>query len=85
MYIGNIDDKKIKQTIGKHYDLEVIINNSYLETAKNCLYSMPVKRYSNVELVNMNKHMHFLTEDGEYLMLPWQYIISMVPSLINKS
>ena len=47
-----------------------------------------VRKHKNVTLTNINGwgvgQAHFLTEDDEYLLLPWCYIISMVPSKNNK-
>lgn len=43
-----------------------------------------VRKHKNVTLMNINGwgvgQAHFLTADDEYLLLPWCYIISMIPS-----
>lgn len=78
----------LKTVICKHYDLEVIESNRYLNIVQKVnpyeLQGITLKTYKNVELMNINGlgtgQVHFLTEKGEYLLLPWCYIISMVPS-----
>lgn len=77
-----------KAVIGKYYNLEVIQSNRYLELTQKAspceLRGITLKRYENVELMSINGlgngQVHFLTESGEYLLLPWCYIISMVPN-----
>ena len=50
---------------------------------KNNMERTRYKKYHHVELVNVNGigtgQIHFITDNGSYLMLPWCYIISMVP------
>lgn len=45
------------------------------------------KTYKHVKLVNINGmgtgQVHFVTEDGSYLLLPWCYIIAMFPEKEN--
>lgn len=74
--------------IGKNYDLEVLKNKSelnYVGFGKRNLSDAHLRRYFNVKLVNINGlgtgQVHFITEDGSYLLLPWCYIISMIPSV----
>ena len=51
---------------------------------KGHLSSAKLDRYFNVKLININGlgvgQVHFITEDGHYLLLPWCYIVSMIPS-----
>jgi hypothetical protein len=41
-------------------------------------------KYKNAKLINVNGlatgQLHFITEDGHYLLLPWCYVISMIPA-----
>ena len=43
-----------------------------------------LKRYSHVKLININGlstgQVHFVTDNRHYLLLPWCYIVSMIPS-----
>lgn len=71
----------------KFYDLEVLKNKTYLNCigmGKHDLKDASLHRYFHVKLVNVNGmgigQVHFLTDNGEYLLLPWCYIISMIPS-----
>lgn len=70
----------------KYYDLEVVTVNEnlkYISYNKNNMERTRYKKYHHVELVNVNGvgtgQVHFITDEGSYLMLPWCYIISMVP------
>lgn len=70
----------INMAIGKHYDLEVIRDNKHL----NCsdLKNLSLDSYKNAELVHGlgTGKIHFLTQKGEYLFVPWGYIVSMIPT-----
>ena len=77
----------IDNAIGQYYDLEVIKNRGYLsviDMGKRNLSSAKLERYFNVKLININGlgvgQVHFITEDGHYLLIPWCYVISMTPS-----
>ena len=77
----------IDNAIGQYYDLEVIKNRGHLsivDMGKRNLSSAKLDRYFNVKLININGlgvgQIHFITEDGHYLLLPWCYIVSMIPS-----
>lgn len=81
--IANIIDN----AIGQYYDLEVIKNRAFLSVIgvnKRDLSSAKLDRYFHVKLVNINGlgtgQVHFITDDGHYLLLPWCYIVSMIPS-----
>lgn len=47
------------------------------------------KTYKHVKLVNVNGmgtgQVHFVTDDGSYLLLPWCYIIAMFPEEKEKT
>lgn len=84
------DDNKKPYEIGsikhKYYDLETVTVNEnlkYISYNKNNMERTRYKKYHHVELVNVNGigtgQIHFITDKGSYLMLPWCYIISMVP------
>ena len=77
----------IDNAIGQYYDLEVIKNRGHLsviDMGKRNLSSAKLDRYFNVKLTNINGlgvgQVHFITEDGHYLLIPWCYVISMTPS-----
>ena len=77
----------IDNAIDQYYDLEVIKNKGHLsvvDMGKRNLSSAKLERYFNVKLVNINGlgvgQVHFITEDGHYLLIPWCYVISMTPS-----
>lgn len=84
-------DKKVKDilstVIGKCYNLEVMKNKNCacaIKMTPSDLQEAHLIKYNNVKLMNINGlgigQAHFLTESGEYLLLPWCYIVSMVPS-----
>lgn len=81
----------IEKIIGQYYDIETIGKCADLSVVSmiphNLKYFVP-RKYKNVKLVNINGlatgQVHFITEDGHYLLLPWCYIISMTPSKENK-
>lgn len=77
----------IDNAIGKYYDIETIINNIRLnDISMNIrdLKQIRLKKYKHIKLININGlgdgQVHFVTDDGHYLMLPWCYIISIIPS-----
>ncbi len=87
----SLKDKETKDmlntVIGKHYNLETVRNKNYMGVVKmtpNDLREAYLVKYNNAKLMNINGlgigQAHFLTENGEYLLLPWCYIVSMVPS-----
>lgn len=81
--VSNMIDK----AIGQHYDLETIVGNSnlnYISMSPHNLKQSKLKKYQYAKLVNVNGlgigQVHFITDDGHYLLLPWCYIVSMIPS-----
>lgn len=80
----------IDKAIDQYYDLETIIGNNnlnYISMSPYDLKRSKLKKYQHVKLVNVNGlgtgQVHFITNDGHYLLLPWCYIISMIPSSKN--
>ena len=79
--------KIVSNAIDKYYDLEVIVKSIDLYNLDMTPYDLKqstLKRYSHVKLTNINGlstgQVHFVTNDGHYLLLPWCYIVSMIPS-----
>lgn len=77
----------LDEVIGQCYDLETIVGNNnlnYISMSSHDLKQCRLKKYQSVRLVNISGlgvgQAHFVTEDGHYLLLPWCYIISMIPS-----
>lgn len=76
----------IDNMIDKFYNIECIvsaINLSYVSMTKSKLENCRFKKINHMKLVEVNGlytgQLHFVSDTGEYLMLPWCYIISMVP------
>jgi hypothetical protein len=76
-----------KITDNKFYDIEIFKNLSALpklSMGKQDLMPDLCKRYKHVQLLNTDRlgtgQLHFITNDGHYMLLPWCYIISMAPS-----
>ena len=85
--MSNIIDRAISQ----YYDVEAISNVaelSYLSMSSHNLRQTRLRRYKHVKLIHTNyfgdTQVHFVTEDGHYLLLPWCYIVSMIPSIPPK-
>ena len=77
----------IDNAIDKYYDLETIVGNidlTYLSMSPHDLKQIRLKKYKHAQLININGlgagQVHFVTEDEHYLLLPWCYIVSMIPS-----
>lgn len=90
---NNLADKNkevlniLDQIIGQYYDLEAIVGNNklnYISMSPHVLKQAKLKKYQYAKLININGlgtgQVHFITNDGHYLLLPWCYIISMIPS-----
>lgn len=69
--------------LNKYYDLQVFKHPYEIDLSLHNLRSESVKMHKHVKLVNVNGmgtgQVHFITDDGSYLLLPWCYVISMVP------
>lgn len=79
--------KIIDKSIGQYYDLETIVGNNnlnYFSMSLHDLKQSKLKKYQHVELININGlgtgQVHFITDDGHYLLISWCYIVSMIPS-----
>ena len=77
----------IDKAVGQYYDLETIVGNNnlnYISFSPHDLKQCKLKKYQYAKLVNINGlgigQVHFITEDGHDLLLPWCYIVSMIPS-----
>lgn len=77
----------LDKAIGQYYDLETIVGNknlNYISMSSHDLKECRLQKYHSAQLVNINGlgigQAHFITDDGHYLLLPWCYIISMIPS-----
>ena len=79
-------NETISQMLDKNYDVECVgcrddikFNHNFINSTKDIMF---YKRYRNVKLINvigLFEQFHFQTEDGELLMLPARYIISILP------
>lgn len=79
-------NEMICQMIDKNYNVEctgcrddIKFNYNFINSIKDIMF---YKRYRNVKLINvigLFEQFHFQTEDGELLMLPARYIISILP------
>lgn len=88
----NVKDKKefvdiMDKIVGQYYDLEVIVDNHILKNISmhpNDLKQTHLKKYKHVKLLDINGfgvgQAHFITNNGKYLLLPWCYIVSIIPS-----
>lgn len=77
--------KIVNNAIDKYYDLEVVVKSVDLYNLKPYdLKQNTLKRYSHVKLTNVNGlstgQAHFVTDEGHYMLLPWCYIVSMIPN-----
>ena len=78
----------IGKIICEKYDVCILTKYSY-ENCKDVLRpsgidNVPTKIYKNVELLNINGlgtgQVHFLSEKGEYILVPWSMIVWMLPA-----
>lgn len=79
-------DYIINNMVDKFYNIECIIdsiNLQYVSMTKSKLENCRFKKFNHMKLVAVNGlytgQLHFVNDVGEYLMLPWCYIVSMVP------
>lgn len=77
----------IGKIICEKYDICILTKYTY-ENCKSALLphkidDIPTKIYKNVELLNINGlgigQIHFITEKGEYILVPWSMIVWMLP------
>lgn len=75
--------------LNKHYTIQVAIRANAIGDIMSSHYLNQglYKTYKHVKLVNINGmgtgQVHFVAEDGSYLLLPWCYIIAMFPEKEN--
>lgn len=69
----------------KYYDIEIFKNKYDLSMNPNDFKNAETTKYNHVLLVNVNGlgvgQVHFIRDDGGYLLLPWGYILTMKPSV----
>ena len=76
----------IGRMIGRNYNVEctgcrddIIFNHNFINSTREIMF---YRKYKNVKLINIMgsfEQFHFQTEDGELLILPGRYIISILP------
>ena len=79
-------NETICQMIDRNYNVEctgcrdnIIFSSNFINSTKDIMF---YKRYKNVKLIHIMglfEQFHFQTEDGELLILPGRYIISILP------
>lgn len=79
-------NEMICQMIGRNYNVEctgcrddIIFSSNFINSTKDIMF---YKRYKNVRLIHIMgsfEQFYFQTEDGELLILPGRYIISILP------
>lgn len=79
-------NEMICQMIDKNYNVEctgcrddIVFNCNFINSTKDIMF---YKRYRNVKLINIMglfEQFRFQTENGELLILPGRYIISILP------
>ena len=81
----NVNDI-MKNMINKFYNIECIVsakNLKYVNMLPLYLHRRKFKKFYHVKLIQINGmytgQLHFVNDTGKYLMLPWCYIVSMVP------
>lgn len=73
---------ELERMLNKYYDVEF---STYVEDDQLSLHKLKNKctRIMRLKLVNVNGmgigQAHFIDDDGAYVLLPWCYIISMLP------
>jgi len=75
----------------KYYDIEIFRDKDEISMNPNTFKGVIIKKYKHLKLINVNGlgigQLHFLDNDGGYLLIPWGYILTMLPSkesLSNK-
>ena len=75
----------LNEIIDKYYDIEVFKNTYEINLNPNDYKDSKIEKYNHVLLVNINGlgigQVHFITDDGRYLLLPWGHILIMKPSI----
>lgn len=70
--------------MNKYYDVQITTRPEVDQFSIHQLLYLPKKTYRHLRLVNINGmgtgQVHFITDDGSYVLVPWCYIISMLPA-----
>jgi hypothetical protein len=70
--------------INKYYDVQITTRPEVNQFSIHTLLYLPKKVYKHLKLVNINGmgagQVHFIADDGSYVLVPWCYIISMLPA-----
>ncbi len=70
--------------INKYYDVQITTRLEDNQFSIHTLLYLPKKVYKHLKLVNINGmgagQVHFIADDGSYVLVPWCYIISMLPA-----
>ena len=78
----------IEKIIQEKYNICILTEYSY-ENCRNALIpsridDISTKIYRNVELININGlgtgQVHFISEKGEYILVPWSMVVWMLPA-----
>ena len=79
-------NETICQMIDRNYNVkctgcrdDIIFSSNFINSTKDIMF---YRRYKNVKLINIMglcEQFYFQTEDGELLILPGRYIISILP------
>lgn len=68
----------------KYYDVQITMRPEVNQFSIHNLQYLPKKTYKHLKLVNINGmgagQVHFIADDGSYILVPWCYIISMLPA-----
>lgn len=68
----------------KYYDVQITNRPEVHQLSMHNLLKLPKKTYKHLKLVNINGmgagQVHFIADDGSYVLVPWCYIISMLPA-----
>ena len=73
----------------KYYDVQITTVVDTNQFSIHHLKNLHAKIYKHLKLVNINGmgvgQVHFVADDGSYVLLPWCYIISMLPAKENDN
>lgn len=85
----NKTDYMMKEMLNKYYDLQVFKRFNEDSYSLCNLKETSLIQYKHIKLIKItgindidigSGILHFVADDMEYLLLPWCYIVSMVPS-----
>lgn len=76
-----------QQMLNKYYDIQITTHPDPNQFSIFHLINLRTTVYRHAKLVNVNGwgtgQVHFITDDGSYMVVPWCYIISMLPAKGN--